>query len=48
MPVAGLMSYSSRYVGWQTSLLILPIMYLIYLHCRLFVKRQVARDHIKL
>jgi hypothetical protein len=46
--VAGLMTFSSRYVGWQTSLLVLPIAYLIYLHYRLHVERQTAQDHIKL
>jgi hypothetical protein len=38
--VAGLFNMSSRYVGWKTALLILPIMYLIYLHYRLYVERQ--------
>jgi hypothetical protein len=38
--VAGLVSLSSRRVGWETALLILPIMYLIYLHYRLFVDRH--------
>jgi hypothetical protein len=37
--VAGLVNVSGRHVGWETSLLILPIMYLIYLHYRLFVER---------
>ena len=40
--IAGLVSISSVYVGWRTALLILPIMYLTYLHYRLFVERQVA------
>jgi len=46
--VAGLMNYSSQYVGWRASLMVLPIMYLIYLHYRLYVERQPAQDHIKL
>lgn len=41
--VAGLVTLSSRHVGWETSLLILPIMYLIYLHYRLFVDRHAMR-----
>ena len=45
--VAGLMSYSSQFVGWRTSLLVLPIAYLIYLHYRLYVERQMAQDRIK-
>ena len=42
--VAGLVSLSSQYVGWRTALLILPIMYLTYLHYRLYVERAVATD----
>jgi len=45
--VAGLMSYSSQYAGWRTSLLVLPIAYLIYLHYRLYVERQIAQDPVK-
>jgi hypothetical protein len=45
--IAGLMSYSSQYVGWRTSLLVLPITYLIYLHYRLYLERQMAQDHVK-
>jgi len=45
--VASLISYSSQYVGWRTSLLILPIMYLIHLHHQLSVERHVAEDRIK-
>lgn len=40
--VAGLVNVSSYYVGWKTALLILPIMYLTYLHYRLYVERRVA------
>ena len=38
--IAGLVSVSGQYVGWKTALLIVPIMYLVYLHCRLLVERQ--------
>jgi hypothetical protein len=38
--VAGMVSVSSQYVGWRTALLIVPIMYLTYLHYRLFVDRH--------
>ena len=38
--IAGLVSVSGQYVGWRTALLIVPIMYLIYLHYRLFVERH--------
>ena len=40
--IAGLVSVSSAYVGWRTALLILPIMYLIYLHYRLYIDRHTA------
>jgi len=40
--IAGMVSVSSRYVGWGTALLILPIMYLTYLHYRIFVERLVV------
>ena len=40
--IAGLVSVSTHYVGWRTSLLILPIMYFTYLHYRLYVNRYVA------
>lgn len=40
--VAGLVSISSHYVGWRTALLILPIMYMTYMHYRLYVERQVS------
>jgi hypothetical protein len=35
--IAGLISYSNRSVGWQVSLLALPLMYLIYACYRQFV-----------
>ncbi|PYT29914.1 MAG: hypothetical protein DMG57_09590 [Acidobacteria bacterium] len=40
--IAGLVSVSTHYVGWRTSLLILPIMYFTYLHYKLYVDRHVA------
>ncbi len=42
--VAGMVSVSSEYVGWRTALLILPIMYLTYLHYRLYVERHTAES----
>lgn len=41
--IAGLVSYSGQYVGWRTALLILPIMYLTYLHYRLYIERHTAQ-----
>ncbi len=41
--IAGLVSVSGQYVGWKTALLIVPIMYLIYLHYRLYVERHTAQ-----
>jgi hypothetical protein len=38
--IAGLVSVSGQYVGWKTALLIVPIMYLVYLHYRMYVERQ--------
>jgi hypothetical protein len=35
-------------VGWRTALLILPIMYLIYLHYRLYAERQAAPGRIEI
>ena len=46
--VAGLMNYSSQFVGWRTSLMVLPIMYLIYLHYRLYAERQTAHSRIEI
>ena len=42
--VAGMVSVSSQYVGWRTALLIVPIMYLTYLHYRLYVERHVGAN----
>ena len=41
--IAGLVNVSGRFVGWKTALLIVPIMYLVYLHYRLFIERQVLK-----
>ena len=41
--IAGLVSVSSRSVGWQVALLELPMMYLVYLHYRFYVDRA-ARE----
>ena len=41
--IAGLVSVSGQYVGWKTALLIVPIMYLVYFHYRLFVERQAVK-----
>ncbi|MBM3776528.1 MAG: hypothetical protein FJW37_15410 [Acidobacteria bacterium] len=40
---AALISYSSRTIGWQLSLLILPAMYLVYSYYRLVVERALAQ-----
>ena len=45
--VAGLVNYSGQYVGWRTALLIVPIMYLTYLHYRLFIERRTAQGSIE-
>jgi len=41
--IAGMVSYSGQYVGWRTALLIVPIMYLTYLHYRLYIERHTAQ-----
>jgi len=38
--IAGIISVSNRAVGWETSLLIMPIMYLVYLFYRFCVERM--------
>ena len=43
--VAGMVSVSSQYVGWRTALLIVPIMYLTYLHYRLYVEQHIAESN---
>jgi len=42
--VAGMVSMTSQYVGWRTALLIVPIMYLTYLHYRLYLERHVEES----
>ncbi len=37
--IAGLVSYVNRYVSWQTSLLVLPVIYWIYRSYRLYLGR---------
>jgi diguanylate cyclase (GGDEF)-like protein/putative nucleotidyltransferase with HDIG domain len=37
--IAGLVSYVNRYVSWQTSLLVLPVVYWIYRSYRLYLGR---------
>lgn len=45
--IAGLVGVSSRAVGWEVSLLILPLMYLVYLFYRLYLGR-IANDREQL
>ncbi len=37
--IAGLVTVSSRAIGWQASLLVLPLMYLVYTFYRLYLER---------
>jgi hypothetical protein len=37
--IAGLVTVSSRAIGWQGSLLVLPLMYLVYTFYRLYLER---------
>jgi diguanylate cyclase (GGDEF)-like protein/putative nucleotidyltransferase with HDIG domain len=37
--IAGAMSLANRYVGWQTALLVIPVVYLIYRSYRLYLGR---------
>jgi len=39
--IAGLVTVSSRTVGWEVSLLVLPVMYLVYVFYRLYLERIV-------
>jgi Ca2+/Na+ antiporter len=39
--IAGLVTVSSRAIGWQGSLLVLPLMYLVYTFYRLYLARVV-------
>ena len=44
--VAGLFSYLTRLIGWQTSILVLPVIYLIYRSYRLYLDRlEESRIH---
>jgi hypothetical protein len=43
--IAGMVSFSGQYVGWRTALLIVPIMYLTYLHYRLYVEQHTAQSN---
>jgi len=46
--IAGLVSALNRWVGWQTSLLVLPIMYWIYRSYRLYLGRlQDEKRHVE-
>ena len=45
--IAGLVGVSSRAVGWEVSLLILPLMYLVYLFYRVYLGR-IANDREQL
>ena len=40
--VAGVVTVSSHAVGWQASLLVLPLMYLVYTFYRLYLERVAA------
>lgn len=42
--IAGMVSVSSQYVGWKMALLILPVMYLTYLHYRRYIERHTAES----
>ncbi|HLH07689.1 MAG TPA: HD domain-containing phosphohydrolase [Terriglobales bacterium] len=46
--IAGAISFSSRYVGWQTALLVLPIVYWIYRSYRVYLGRlEDERRHVE-
>ncbi len=46
--IAGLVSLVNRYVGWQTSLLILPVVYSIYRSYRLYLARlEGEKKHVE-
>src|SRR6266446_3948220 len=44
--IAGLVTVSSRSVGWETSLLVLPLMYLVYLFYRFYLQRVALEPRI--
>lgn len=46
--IAGAISFSSRYVGWQTALLVLPVVYWIYRSYRVYLGRlEDERRHVE-
>jgi hypothetical protein len=40
--IAGLVTVSSRAIGWESALLVLPLMYLVYTFYRLYLQRVAA------
>ena len=44
--IAGLVTVSSRAVGWEASLLVLPVMYLVYLFYRFYLERVALEPQI--
>ena len=44
--IAGLVTMSSRAVGWEASLLVLPLMYLVYLFYRFYLQRMALEPQI--
>ncbi|MBI4873895.1 MAG: hypothetical protein HY822_04590 [Acidobacteria bacterium] len=38
--IAGVVSFSSRHVNWQSALLAMPLAYLVYFHYHLYMDRQ--------
>jgi len=44
--LAAVVSISSRFVGWKPSLMVLPLMYLVYSYYRLYVKHQTAHEQL--
>ena len=44
--IAGLVTVSSRAVGWEASLLVLPVMYLVYLFYRFYLQRVALEPQI--
>jgi hypothetical protein len=43
--VAAAITFSSRTAGWKPSLLMLPVMYLIYSYYRLYLLDQTENDY---
>jgi hypothetical protein len=43
--IAGMVTYSSRTLGWKPSLMILPLMYLVYSYYRVYLSYQTQQDH---